>query len=85
MPYNYLQCGTSVHLETNPFITGEQKQDCQPFVAEEALVPVMAWQNSAAMVGNGGGPAGGGEGSNGGQPLGTEYTLQGMYNLGLNV
>lgn len=38
----------------------------------------MAWQNSPAMVGNGGGSANGGEGGNGGQPLGTEYTLQGM-------
>lgn len=35
----------------------------------------MAWQNPAAMVGNGGGPGGD---NNGGQPQGTEYTLQGM-------
>lgn len=39
-------------------------------------MPRMAWQNSAA-IGNGG-PAGGPEGSNGGQPIGTEYTLQGL-------
>ncbi len=38
----------------------------------------MAWQNSAAMGGNGGMAGGVGEGgSNGGQPQGTEYTLQG--------
>lgn len=38
----------------------------------------MAWQNSTAMGGNGGGPGGVGEGgNNGGQPQGTEYTLQG--------
>lgn len=38
----------------------------------------MAWQNSAAMGGNGGMAGGAGEGgSNGGQPQGTEYTLQG--------
>ena len=36
----------------------------------------MAWQNSAAMVANGGGPSNGGEVGNG-QPQGTEYTLQG--------
>ena len=39
----------------------------------------MAWQNSAAGMGNGGGPGGGGgEGSNHSQSQGTEYTLQGM-------
>ena len=40
----------------------------------------MAWQNSASMVANGGGPAGGDAG-NGGQPQGTEYTLQGTLAL----
>lgn len=34
----------------------------------------MAWQNST-MVGNGVGI--GGDSQNGGQPMGTEYTLQG--------
>lgn len=39
----------------------------------------MAWQNSTAMGSNGGGSGAGGEGnSNGGQPQGTEYTLQGI-------
>lgn len=38
----------------------------------------MAWQNSAGMVGAGGSAVGGNEaGNNGGQPQGTEYTLQG--------
>lgn len=38
----------------------------------------MAWQNSTAMVGNGGGPGGGPEGgNNAGHSQGTEYTLQG--------
>lgn len=39
----------------------------------------MAWQNSAAMVGNGGGSSGPSEaGGSNGQTQGTEYTLQGM-------
>lgn len=39
----------------------------------------MAWQNSGAMVGNGGSASGGSEASgSGGQPHGTEYTLQGV-------
>ena len=37
----------------------------------------MAWQNSAGMGGSGGGEAG----ANGGQPQGTEYTLQGEHTL----
>lgn len=38
----------------------------------------MAWQNSTAMVGNGGGPGSGPEGGNNvGHSQGTEYTLQG--------
>lgn len=51
----------------------------------------MAWQNSAAMGSNGGGSGAGGEGnSNGGQPQGTEYTLQGIneinaFDLGSNA
>lgn len=41
----------------------------------------MAWQNSAAMVGNGGVSGGSSEaGGSGGQPQGTEYTLQGQCN-----
>ncbi len=39
----------------------------------------MAWQNSAAMAGNGGVSSGPSEaGGSNGQPQGTEYTLQGM-------
>lgn len=42
----------------------------------------MAWQNSTAMVGNGGGPGNGPEGSNNaGHLQGTEYTLQGRMML----
>ncbi len=38
----------------------------------------MAWQNSAGMGGSGGSAGGGSEaGNGGGQPQGTEYTLQG--------
>ena len=38
----------------------------------------MAWQSSAAMVGNGGGSSGPSEaGGSNGQNHGTEYTLQG--------
>lgn len=38
----------------------------------------MAWQNSTAMVGNGGGPGNGPEGGNhAAHSQGTEYTLQG--------
>ena len=38
----------------------------------------MAWQNSAGMAGSGGNAGGGSEAANGGgQPQGTEYTLQG--------
>lgn len=38
----------------------------------------MAWQNSAGMGGSGGSAGGGSEaGNSGGQPQGTEYTLQG--------
>ena len=44
----------------------------------------MAWQNSGAMVGNGGSAGGGSEASgNNGQPHGTEYTLQGTESIGL--
>ena len=39
----------------------------------------MAWQNSAGMGGSGGSAAGGEGGNNGGQPQGTEYTLQGEH------
>ena len=40
----------------------------------------MAWQNSAGMGGSGGSAAGGSEaGIGGGQPQGTEYTLQGEH------
>lgn len=43
----------------------------------------MAWQNSAAMVGNGGVSGGSSEaGGSNGQSQGTEYTLQGMESLG---
>ncbi len=46
----------------------------------------MAWQNSAAMGGNGGVAGGAGDGgSNGGQPQGTEYTLQGTKGDGFNM
>ncbi|KAL8660137.1 MAG: hypothetical protein Q9226_000043 [Calogaya cf. arnoldii] len=39
----------------------------------------MAWENSAAMVGNGGASSGPSEaGGSNGQPQGTEYTLQGV-------
>lgn len=39
----------------------------------------MAWQNSAGMGGSGGSAGGGSEaGNSGGQPQGTEYTLQGV-------
>ncbi|MCJ1421955.1 hypothetical protein MMC32_008322 [Xylographa parallela] len=39
----------------------------------------MAWQNSASMGGNGGGPGSNGDGNGqGNQPQGTEYTLQGV-------
>ncbi len=42
----------------------------------------MAWQNSAGMGGSGGSAGGGSEaGNSGGQPQGTEYTLQGEYTL----
>lgn len=42
----------------------------------------MAWQNSTAMVGNGGGPGNGPEGGNhAGHSQGTEYTLQGRMML----
>lgn len=42
----------------------------------------MAWQNSTAMVGNGGGPGSGPEGgNNAGHSQGTEYTLQGRMML----
>ena len=42
----------------------------------------MAWQNSAGLGGSGGSAAGGSEaGNSGGQPQGTEYTLQGRYML----
>ena len=39
----------------------------------------MAWQNSAGLGGSGGSASGGSEVGNGGggQPQGTEYTLQG--------
>ena len=40
----------------------------------------MAWQNSAGMGGSGGSAGGGSEaGNSGGQPQGTEYTLQGQH------
>ena len=40
----------------------------------------MAWQNSAGMGGSGGSAGGGSEaGNSGGQPQGTEYTLQGEH------
>jgi hypothetical protein len=38
----------------------------------------MAWQNSGAMVGNGGASGPNGDGVNGAQSQGTEYTLQGL-------
>ena len=42
----------------------------------------MAWQNSAGMGGSGGSAVGGSEaGNSGGQPQGTEYTLQGKQNV----
>lgn len=42
----------------------------------------MAWQNSAGMGGSGGSAGGGSEaGNSGGQPQGTEYTLQGEHIL----
>ncbi|KAL8993092.1 MAG: hypothetical protein Q9169_006606 [Polycauliona sp. 2 TL-2023] len=46
---------------------------------ERGPAPLMAWQNSAAMVGNGGGSSGPSEaGGSNGQIQGTEYTLQGV-------
>ena len=42
----------------------------------------MAWQNSAGLGGSGGSASGGSEaGNGGGQPQGTEYTLQGERTL----
>lgn len=42
----------------------------------------MAWQNSAGMGGSGGSASAGGEaGNTGGQPQGTEYTLQGEHTI----
>lgn len=42
----------------------------------------MAWQNSAGIGGSGGSAGGGSEaGNSGGQPQGTEYTLQGKQNV----
>lgn len=42
----------------------------------------MAWQNSAGMGGSGGSAGGGSEaGNSGGQPQGTEYTLQGEHTI----
>lgn len=41
----------------------------------------MAWQSPSAMAGLGGMPGAMGDGSNGGHPQGTEYTLQGELNL----
>ena len=37
----------------------------------------MAWQSPSAMGGNGGGGGNGDNNTSGGQPQGTEYTLQG--------
>ena len=45
-------------------------------------MPWMAWHSSG--VGNGGGPGENAEGANGGQPLGTEYTLQGTSGPGFH-
>lgn len=48
---------------------------------ESGLEAWMAWQSQSAMAGNGGAGGGAGDGSNNGagQPQGTEYTLQGVY------
>jgi len=48
-------------------------------------VPVMAWQNSGAMVGNGGGPGSNADGNHVAQTQGTEYTLQGMIQCSILV
>lgn len=46
----------------------------------------MAWQNSAGLGGSGGSAGGGSEaGNSGGQPQGTEYTLQGKHTPCLSV